>query len=126
MGELIRQDRRAGRTAKTTVEACCFIDIGPWARAGRLQPGTIGTGVMEWRISKSGEATVKLTYTIDMTGPHVLLQHTHAKTGERLNYRVRLASTHLHGALRWWFMCPLTRSPVIVERSWSLGTGRTI
>jgi hypothetical protein len=44
-----------------------------------------------------------------MAGPHVRLQHTHAKTGERLDYRVRLASTHLHGgALRWWFICPVT------------------
>jgi len=46
---------------------------------------------MEWNISKSGELTGKLTYTIDKTDPHVRLQHTHAKTGERLDYRVRLA-----------------------------------
>jgi len=37
MGELIRQDRRSGRIAKTTVEACRSIDIRLWARAGRLQ-----------------------------------------------------------------------------------------
>jgi len=109
MGELIKQDRRGGRTAKTRVEACRAIDIGSWARAGRLQPGTICTDVMEWKIAKSGEFTGKLTYTIDMTGPHVRLQHPQAKTGERLDYRVRLATTHLYGgALRWWFMCPVT------------------
>jgi hypothetical protein len=56
------------------------------------------------------------------TDPHVRLQYTLTRTGERLDYRVELVSTSPHyGGLRWWFLCPLRGCPRRVRKLYSTG-----
>jgi hypothetical protein len=39
----------------------------------------------------------------------VRLHYTFTRSGEKVDYRVRLLTTCLrHGTLRWWFACPLS------------------
>lgn len=112
-----RSGRRFFVDAKTTVEECRSIDIVRWARDGLTGPGTIRSGVWEWRDSRTGEVASSVAYSIDMTDPHVRLQYTLTRTGERLDYRVELVSTSPHyGGLRWWFICPASVGGRTCER----------
>jgi len=104
-----RSGRRYFVDAKTTVENCWSLDIALWAREGLTGLGAIRSGVWQWRDSRTGEVASSIGYSIDMTDPHVRLQYTFTKAGERLDYRVDLVSTSPHyGGQRWWFICPIT------------------
>lgn len=96
---------------KDTVEACYSIGANYWMREGVLRAGVHAWGSMTWRDSETDEQTSSISYEVNTVNPAfswVRLYYTLTRTGERMDYRIRLVTTQPNfGGLRWWFICPL-------------------
>ena len=57
-------DRLSRTKAKTTVEACRYIDMDSWFRNEQTLPKAVRSGNREWRLADTGEVT-KLAFSID-------------------------------------------------------------
>ena len=65
---------------------------------------------MQWVSKDTGTVESALQFQVDATDPDATLRlsYTLPRTGESLNYLIRLQTTTPHlGGLRWWFTCPL-------------------
>jgi hypothetical protein len=98
-------------TKKDTVEDCRFLDTNRWGREGILGEGLRRYGCWTWWNARTGEQTSSIDYevdTTDMACPWVRLSYTVTASQAKIDYRIRLQTTHLHfGGTRWWFTCPL-------------------
>jgi hypothetical protein len=96
---------------KTVVEHCRDLDASRWMREKILVPGVHQSGGWYWRNATTGEQTSALNYevcTLDTADPWVRLSYTITRSGQAVDYRVRLTTTRPRfGGLRWWFLCPL-------------------
>ena len=96
---------------KWTVEASRALDTGDLARFKLLAPG-VQSGLLHWG---EGENRSTVGYTLAVEADSAILVPTYniIKTGERMEYSIRLVTTKCHfGGLRWWFICPLVVSGV--------------
>jgi hypothetical protein len=68
----------------------------------------------------SGQVLSTIDYevsTMDWDHPEMRLRHKPAKSGEPVEYRVRLQTTEpAWGGVRWWFTCPLVCDGLPCER----------
>jgi hypothetical protein len=96
---------------KEVVEDCRSLDANRWMREGILTAGIRRTGGWNrYRDASREQVESSIGYEVDTTGPlpWVRLFYTITRTGEKLDYRIRLATTRPRfGGLRWWFICPL-------------------
>jgi len=97
---------------KNTVEDCRVLDASRWMREKILEEGSLRSGWWRWTDAQTGEERSSLVYEVNATGtelpPHVRLRYSITKTGENLDYQIRLESTRPRlGGRRWWFICPL-------------------
>jgi hypothetical protein len=96
---------------KQTVEGCRSLDASHWMREGILAAGVHQYGSWRWYIPATGETTSTISYEVSALDPSdawCRLEYTFTASGERVDYRVRLATTRPRfEGLRWWFVCPL-------------------
>jgi hypothetical protein len=106
---------------KTVVESCRILDANRWMRDGALKAGIWVVGSVDWwrdRECKEQEASIGIeVYTKNGEAPSVRLFYDLTKTGESLDYYIRLQSTRPPwGGLRWWFTCPLVAHGLACNR----------
>lgn len=96
---------------KDAVEDCSSLDINRWMREGGLRQGIHTFGGWHWYNSYTNEKTSSIGYevnTLDSAFSWVRLFYTFTRTGESMDYKIRLTTTRPNfGGLRWWFICPL-------------------
>ena len=96
---------------KDTVEHCRSLDTSRWMREGILREGNHKSGTWIWLDSLTGKQVSSIGYEVDTTNAYlrwVRLFYNITRTGEAIDYKIRLATTHPNfGGLRWWFICPL-------------------
>lgn len=110
MGGFGSGPQRSGGT-KWRVEGCHSLDTSDLRRWKLLTPGT-RSGSFHWG---EGEKRSTVGYTLAAEAASATLVPTYniVKTGERMEYSIRLVTTPCHfGGLRWWFICPLVVSGV--------------
>src|SRR5262245_26955267 len=94
---------------KATVEDCRHLDAGRWSREGILKAGVCHSGSWCWfRDASRAEQTSSLGYEVNTLPSQgwVRLFYRITRTGEELDYRVRLTTTAPRlGGLRWWLVC---------------------
>jgi hypothetical protein len=112
--------RWIGHAKKCTVEDCSSLNANLLMREGILREGIYQFGVWKWLDSITGETTSSLGYEVDTTNPAhswIRLFYTITRTGDKVDYTVRLTSTRPYfGGLRWWFICPLSVNGRICSR----------
>lgn len=92
-----------------TVSDCWTLDAARWSREGILAADTHRLGGWHWTDTGTGKPLASLSYEADTTGPapFVRLFYTLTRSGEQIDYRVRLQTTRPnYGGSRWWFTCP--------------------
>ena len=98
---------------KTTVEDCLSLSADALVRFGLLKPDQFLRGSLTWTLASNGEKTSSIGSETDARwgqNPTVRLYYTVTRTGESVDYTVRLATTPLPwGGVRWWFLCPLSK-----------------
>ncbi len=98
---------------KAVVEGCLALDANRWTREKILAAGVHQSGGWNWLIGPT-KAASSIGYevcTLDLANPWVRLHYTVTRTGQALDYTVRLATTRPRfGGLRWWFLCPLSKN----------------
>lgn len=100
--------QRSGGT-KWRVEGCHSLNTSDLARWKLLAPG-VRSGSFHWG---EGEKRSTVSYTLAAEAASAILvpTYTMVKTGERMEYSIRMVTTPCHfGGLRWWFICPLVVS----------------
>jgi hypothetical protein len=100
----------SGRPRKRTpVEECLILSVGRLQKLGLLTENTKGGGSLTWTNTATGETTSSIMYGMD-TGadpPFLSVQYKHSRTGESLDYQIRLKVYPLPwGGIRWVFRCP--------------------
>jgi hypothetical protein len=89
-------------------------------REGILKAGVWHHGSWAWyRDATRTERDSALGYEVNTLGelPWLRLTYTITRTGEALDYRVRLETTRPRfGGLRWWFVCPLLAGGMPCDR----------
>lgn len=90
---------------KTPVEDCLILDAGKLQRAKWLRRDFHGRGAWGWR---DGTAQVEIEMnTKNAVAPWLRLSYKLHRTGEDVDYAVRLATSPLPwGRDRWSFLCP--------------------
>jgi hypothetical protein len=99
------------RSKKDTVEGCRQLDANRWARERLFKAGAHRFGEWSWYYGDEKEPRSSISYEVNTVDavPWVRLFYTLTASQEKLDYRVRLATTQPHfGGLRWWFCCPLS------------------
>jgi hypothetical protein len=103
---------------KRTVESCSALDAANLKRQQFLMPGSEVRGTLRWvRRTWVGESEQRVGLCVavpagGVTGTVRLSYHA-TKSNEDVTYSVRLVTTPCHlGGVRWWFICPLSRSGV--------------
>lgn len=103
--------RWVGYEKKYTVEDSFSLDANLWMREGVLQEGIYKIDIWHWQNAITGERASSLSYEVDTTNPAyswIRLFYTITRTGDKVDYTLRLTSTCPYfGGLRWWFICPL-------------------
>ena len=96
---------------KNTVEDCRSLDTVRWTRDKLLEDGAVHAGGWRWTDASTGEERASIGYEVNTAGPeppYVRLHYKLTRSGEDLDYKVLLETTHPRlGGLRWWFICPL-------------------
>jgi hypothetical protein len=95
---------------RAVVEDCLFLNADKWTRDGLLRANVHLCGSWGWTFPGGRECSIGFAVnTTDMGDPWARLSFTVTQTGDWVDHRVRLLTTHPHfGGLRWWFVCPLT------------------
>ena len=101
----------SGRTRgkKVLVEDCLVLSVGTLQRDKLLLEGLHASGVLTWTNTATGEKLSSVGYEVDTidTAAFVRLHYTMTRTGEAVDYRVRLTTAPLPwGGVRWAFLCP--------------------
>jgi hypothetical protein len=96
---------------KTTVEECIGLDINKLVRDRLLYTGIHTVGSLTWTNTATGEEVSSCGYevnTLDLSFSWMRLVYTFTRTGEKLDYTIKLETTspYFEGH-RWWFSCPL-------------------
>jgi hypothetical protein len=107
--------RGSGQRASShnTVDHCYILDASRWMRAGILYQYEAfkPAGVWPWvLVSGKLRREFSIRYQVDTTGPDATarLMYSLEEANGPLDYVIRLqTTTPFHGALRWWFTCPL-------------------
>ena len=100
--------------AKTLVEDCRVLDIGPLVRERVVCPNLIRRGTWQW--TRNGEKVASVGYLVDTEADKgtVRLTYTVGRDGQeqkRMEYAVPLVTTALtSGGRRWWFRCVASRN----------------
>jgi hypothetical protein len=104
--------RWIGHSKKLTVEACQSLDANRFMREGGLRENAHKIDIWHWLNAITGERVSSLSYEVDTTNPAyswIRLSYTITRTGDKVDYTLRLTSTRPYfGGLRWWFICPLS------------------
>lgn len=99
---------------KAVVEDCLSLDANRWMREGILRAGVHQSGSWRWVYHSGRECRIGYEVrTLDMERPFVRLSYswTVGENKGTVDYPVSLAPTRPRfGGLRWWFLCPLTRT----------------
>jgi hypothetical protein len=87
---------------RDTVDHCRILDASRWMRAGILRQGVRSAGAWQWTTTATGEVKASIQYQVETTGWDHTAHLTHkGKSGEQLNYAIRLETTRPHhGGLR--------------------------
>ena len=99
--------RKIGK--KTPVEDCRVLAVGWFQKKKELQADALTQGSLTWTNTATGEKTSSIGYEADTldAAPWLRLHYTRTRTGEAVDYRVRLTAPPLPwGGVRWVFLCP--------------------
>jgi hypothetical protein len=98
------------REKERVVEDCRVLSVGTLQRDKLLLEGLHASGLLTWTNTATGEKLSSVGYevdTIDAAAGFIRLHYTMTRTGEAVDYRVRLTTTPLPwGGVRWAFLCP--------------------
>lgn len=98
-------------TKKDTVEDCLLLKIDKLVRDRLLDAGLHNYGALTWTKTTTGEKVSSCGYevnTLDLSASWLRLFYKLTRTGEDVDYTIRLVTTCPHfGGFRWWFRCPL-------------------
>jgi hypothetical protein len=75
-----------------------------------LRPYHRHSGSVTWSRGRTGERLSSIGFSSDCHADFgwARLDYTITRTGEKMDYRVKLTTTPLPwGGLKWWFICPL-------------------
>lgn len=105
---------------KTTVEECWSLGADWLIREKLLVPGAVMySGRLAWHNTRTQEEVGSVGYsydTTDMERSWLRLVYTVNKA-EHFDYTIWLTTTPVHfGGVRWWFICPLTKSGIPCRR----------
>lgn len=98
--------RPGGR--KPVADDCPAVDVAALRRRGLLAPGA--SGPLPHAGPAAGGVVAGATFALDLGADAGTLRvaYTLARTGERVEYPIRLARTPCRfGGGRWWLVCPL-------------------
>src|SRR5688500_7250930 len=97
--------------AKTVVEDCTVLSADKLTSDKLLRPGCWTSGSLTWRNTLTGEEVSSVGYELNsqnLSRPWLRLHYTRTRTGDKLDYKLRLAfTTTPWSARRWFFHCPL-------------------
>jgi hypothetical protein len=101
---------RSGRPReKEPVEDCRVLAIGMLQRTKQLGEGLFTVGDVTWTNTSTGETVSTIGFLADTrdTAPFIRLFYRMTRTGEDMDYHIRLTTTPLPwGGVRWAFLCP--------------------
>ena len=108
------------RSSKTMTDDVLTIDI-PWLRAHGYFNGFKSGGIRWGNEHSDHRPSISLVVDIMSHEPHVTLRYVQTDhwtdDKQSFEYKVRLTTTPCHfGGVRYWFICPLTRSNVPCRR----------
>jgi hypothetical protein len=99
---------------KTRVEDCLVLNTDFIQQKKRFGNPINTFGVLTWTLAATGEQIGCVSYELDSLEPSfpwLGLYYTIRRTGESIDYKIRLQATRPNfGGLRWWFLCPVEKS----------------
>ncbi len=105
---------------RITVESCLSLSADKLTRDRLIGRGRHNTGSLTWTNTATGEPVGNVSYLLDTREgwpPTLRLLYNVGEARESMDYPVRLTTTPTPwGALRWWFICPLSRNGVACGR----------
>jgi hypothetical protein len=97
------------REKKTPVEDCWVLSVGKLQRDKLVRQGLRSYRSMTWTNTATGDKKASIGYEIDTLDADawLRLRYTLERSGEAVDYRVRLTTKPLPwGGVRWGFLCP--------------------
>jgi hypothetical protein len=96
---------------KTPVEDCLSLSVEKLQRNGLFRAGVNAAGSIGWMNTTTGKEFSAIGYEVSTldTFAWLSVHYTLTRTGESVDYRVRLTASPLPwGGIRWSFLCPNT------------------